>query len=745
MSEKPKKASRSLVIFSVSFYITTALVMVLVNKWVLNSAALPFTLLFSQLIMAIILLHISSLFGIVKLPKLQKDICVGVFPLIGINVLGLSFNTVCLQYVDASFYQVARALVLPFTVLFTLVFLKKRSSFLILLSCFIVCTGFFVGVSSEKLTISFLGVFYGVFSSITTALHAIVIKKSLAVVKENTMDLVYYNNLLSSVCFIPLILLTGEEYQLAQMFSDISDPDLKQSSSPLPTFLIGIVVTGFFGFLINIAGFLQIKVTSPISHMISSAFRGVIQTVLGVAIFHDILTIGRVGSIGIILVGSCLYTWTKNYESSQNQQNKTNENDLESGQKLLKDQEIDEVIEDEDDIDDENVIVKTNHTNNIVEMIKLEKASVLDKIKHLRTEVQTLASYSLKKFHQKALYATHHNLSKVNDIYEGIRNHDRYYLAKAITLDHKSQSQQLLSMIIDSQKNTKNSTGEIKTFRIGITGPPGVGKSTFIEKFGTFLVAKGHRIAVLAVDPSSSRTGGSILGDKTRMPELSYNNDAYVRPSPSRGTLGGVSSSNGFELLKLSKYTSAGYDICIIETVGVGQSETIVSEMVDMFVLMVPPAGGDEIQGLKKGIVEVSDLVIVNKADGILAQSAREAVVEYTSALKYLRPSTPVWRPKVTSVSSKTNDGIENTWNVMQEYYNSMKDYSELAKKRGEQRKLWMWRQITSEILESLVDELEHKVFKGEMTSGKAADIVVNQFTHRIVQDNDTNFTTTSI
>nr|CAG8439769.1 8009_t:CDS:2 [Entrophospora candida] len=293
-----------------------------------------------------------------------------------------------------------------------------------------------------------------------------------------------------------------------------------------------------------------------------------------------------------------------------------------------------------------------------------------------------LRSYSLKNFHQKALYATHHNLSKVNDIYEGIRNHDRYYLAKAITLDHKSQSQQLLSMIIDSQKNTKNSTGEIKTFRIGITGPPGVGKSTFIEKFGTFLVAKGHRIAVLAVDPSSSRTGGSILGDKTRMPELSYNNDAYVRPSPSRGTL------------------AAGYDICIIETVGVGQSETIVSEMVDMFVLMVPPAGGDEIQGLKKGIVEVSDLVIVNKADGILAQSAREAVIEYTSALKYLRPSTPVWRPKVTSVSSKTNDGIENTWNVMQEYYNSMKDYSELAKKRGEQRKLWMWRQITSEILE---------------------------------------------
>ncbi|CAJ0906047.1 824_t:CDS:2, partial [Entrophospora sp. SA101] len=319
--------------------------------------ALPFTLLFSQLVMAVILLHISSLFGVVQLPKIQKDICIGVLPLIGINVLGLSFNTVCLQYVDASFYQVARALVLPFTVLFTFIVLKKKSSYMILLSCFIVCIGFFVGVSSEKqISVSLLGVFYGVFSSITTALHAIVIKKSLAVVKDNTMDLVYYNNLLSSVCFIPLILFTGEEFQIYQMFSD--------SSESFHTFLIGIVVTGFFGFLINIAGFLQIKVTSPISHMISSAFRGVIQTVLGVTIFSDILTIGRIGSIGIILFGSCLYTWIKDYESKQVDKNQAqeeiamNEKDLESGQRLLKTRNVDFVIEDDDDDEDDNVVVK---------------------------------------------------------------------------------------------------------------------------------------------------------------------------------------------------------------------------------------------------------------------------------------------------------------------------------------------------------------------------------------------------
>ncbi|CAG8723741.1 10548_t:CDS:2, partial [Ambispora leptoticha] len=210
--------------------------------------------------------------------------------------------------------------------------------------------------------------------------------------------------------------------------------------------------------------------------------------------------------------------------------------------------------------------------------------------------------------------------SKVMELYEGILQRDRYYLAKAITLvessrsDHKKQAQQLLSLLLDKKVHKDfPSTGLYKkwgadlgifgdlkkkiTYRIGLSGPPGVGKSTFIETFGMHVLSQGHRVAVLAVDPSSTRTGGSIMGDKTRMPQLSHQENAYVRPSPSRGTL------------------AAGYDVTLVETVGVGQSEIMVSEMVDMFVLMVPPAGGDEIQGLKKGIVEIADLVIVNKAD----------------------------------------------------------------------------------------------------------------------------------
>ncbi|KAG9296073.1 hypothetical protein G9A89_011925 [Geosiphon pyriformis] len=333
---------------------------------------------------------------------------------------------------------------------------------------------------------------------------------------------------------------------------------------------------------------------------------------------------------------------------------------------------------------------------------------------------------------------------KVISLYDGISRRDRYYLAKAITLvestrrDHKQQAQQLLSMILDSQdqaaklaSSANDSDNKEKipyqsqkkdTFRIGLSGPPGVGKSTFIETFGMHILTKGHRVAVLAVDPSSNRTGGSILGDKTRMPQLSTQENAYIRPSPNRGAL------------------AASYDVTLVETVGVGQSEIMVAEMVDMFVLMVPPAGGDELQGLKKGIVENSDLVIVNKADGELANSAREAVTEYTSALKYLHPKSPVWSPKVLRVSAKNNIGIDTAWNKMEKFYKAMKDSGEFEKKRGEQRKLWMWRQITSELLErfksdtyirGLVKELEHKVFLGEMTSGAAADYVIDCFTNK--------------
>ncbi|RUS32150.1 ArgK protein-domain-containing protein [Jimgerdemannia flammicorona] len=317
----------------------------------------------------------------------------------------------------------------------------------------------------------------------------------------------------------------------------------------------------------------------------------------------------------------------------------------------------------------------------------------------------------------------------IRELYNALVKGDRYALARSITLvesyrqDHRQKAHQLLSLILESQKRH---LVELKsTFRIGLSGSPGVGKSTFIEAFGMFLLQKGHKVAVLAVDPSSTRTGGSILGDKTRMTELSRQDNAYVRPSPSRGTLAG------------------GYDITLVETVGVGQSETMVAEMVDMFVLLVPPAGGDELQGLKKGIVELSDLVLVNKADGVLADAARAAAMEYMSALKFLQPSNAVWRPKVLRISSVEQSGMDKAWEAMSGYQNVMMvsywfcNAGLLDEKRGDQRRLWMWRQITAELLDRLnrdpvvrdtAEQLERRVFDGEMTSGQAADCVVDEF-----------------
>ncbi|KAF8933334.1 hypothetical protein BGZ47_010920 [Haplosporangium gracile] len=362
----------------------------------------------------------------------------------------------------------------------------------------------------------------------------------------------------------------------------------------------------------------------------------------------------------------------------------------------------------------------------------------------------------------------------VKGLLSGLIQGDRYALARAITLvesstpRHRVQAQELLSEILkrestlaSQQKITlANSTPSLddkpadsdstsanpqqssaqqqgtsgsnekkkdqsirlgKSFRIGLSGPPGVGKSTFIEAFGMYLVSKGHRVSVLAVDPSSARTGGSILGDKTRMTELSRHDMAYVRPSPSRGTL------------------AAGYDICLVETVGVGQSETMVADIVDMFVLLVPPAGGDELQGMKKGIMELSDLVIVNKSDGALVDSARYAQIEYTSALKFVKAITSYWKAKVIRVSSMGGPeaGVGLAWDTMKEYFDIMESSGELQRKRGHQRKIWMWRQVSSELMDLLhedtqvrkmADELEAKVLKNEMMSGAAAHQIVEKF-----------------
>ncbi|KAJ3384989.1 hypothetical protein HDU92_003298 [Lobulomyces angularis] len=305
--------------------------------------------------------------------------------------------------------------------------------------------------------------------------------------------------------------------------------------------------------------------------------------------------------------------------------------------------------------------------------------------------------------------------------------------------DHKEEAQELLSILIQENKKKKFSQ-QIKaprfksTFRIGLSGAPGVGKSSFIESFGVFLLSKGHNVAVLAVDPSSSRTGGSILGDKTRMPELTVHPRAYVRPSPSRGTLGGV-ARNTNEAVILCE--AAGYDIILIETVGVGQSETMVADMVDMFVLLVAPGAGDELQGLKKGIVELSDLILVNKADGLLEVPARMAQIEYTSALKFVTPTFPLWKPTVLSVSSQEKKGFDKIWEKMKKMHTILETSNELESKRGRQRKKWMWQRISDELLWRLrndknvkdtIDCLEDKTYKGDITPGRAGDIILDKF-----------------
>ncbi|KAG0335128.1 hypothetical protein BG004_000127 [Podila humilis] len=362
----------------------------------------------------------------------------------------------------------------------------------------------------------------------------------------------------------------------------------------------------------------------------------------------------------------------------------------------------------------------------------------------------------------------------VEGLLAGLVNGDRYALARAITLvessnpQHRVRAQRLLSKILereatlasqqsttlanstpllsklttqststsvgcDTTSNNKKQNNDTqdkeqslrvgKSFRIGLSGPPGVGKSTFIESFGMYLVSQGHRVSVLAVDPSSARTGGSILGDKTRMTELSRCSEAYVRPSPSRGTLGGY-------LLPVV-YTNHG-------SLG-GKEYNRSYNSLRRFVLLVPPAGGDELQGMKKGIMELSDLVIVNKSDGALVDSARYAQIEYTSALKFVKAISEHWKARVIRVSSMGGPeaGVEQAWKTMKEYFEIMETSGELQRKRGQQRKIWMWRQVSSELMDLLNEDaqvrelaksLESKVLQNEMMSGAAAHKIVETF-----------------
>ena len=306
---------------------------------------------------------------------------------------------------------------------------------------------------------------------------------------------------------------------------------------------------------------------------------------------------------------------------------------------------------------------------------------------------------------------------------------DRRALARAITLvestrsDDRSDAETLMARLLPK-------TGH--AIRIGISGAPGVGKSTFIEAFGMSLLAQGRRPAVLAVDPSSPISGGSILGDKTRMQELARDSRAFIRPSPTAGTLGGVARRTREAGLVCE---AAGFDVVIVETVGVGQSETAVADLVDMFVLLLAPAGGDELQGLKKGIVELADLVLVNKADGDLRAAATRAAAEYRAALHMLRPTTAGWTPPVLEISALERRGLKDVWREI-EGFRATLGPDRLMDKRTRQARGWMWREIEEGLIAELrahpkiarqLAELEQQVADGTMTPTAAARTILDR------------------
>ena len=269
---------------------------------------------------------------------------------------------------------------------------------------------------------------------------------------------------------------------------------------------------------------------------------------------------------------------------------------------------------------------------------------------------------------------------------EGVKSGDRRALARSITLvesgraDHRAQALQLLQALGQDKQ----------ALRIGLSGTPGVGKSTFIESFGLMLTAQGLKVAVLAVDPSSARSGGSILGDKTRMERLSRDRNAFIRPSPSQAQMGGVARRTR-EAVALCE--AAGFDVVLIETVGVGQSETVVAELSDLFILLLAPAGGDELQGVKRGIMEIADLIVVNKAD-INPQAANVARSQIKSALGMLRHASPHWTPPVLMMSALQKQGIAEFWNTIGDYREAMQASGEFDARRRHQARAWMWELI---------------------------------------------------
>ncbi len=311
--------------------------------------------------------------------------------------------------------------------------------------------------------------------------------------------------------------------------------------------------------------------------------------------------------------------------------------------------------------------------------------------------------------------------------------HDRRALARAITLvestrpDHRNESDELLAEII------AHTGGSI---RVGISGAPGAGKSTLIETLGLNLVAAGHRVAVLAVDPSSTLSGGSILGDKTRMDELVRQEEAFIRPSPTGGTLGGVARRTREAMLCCE---AAGFNVVIVETVGVGQSEVAVESMVDCFALIIAPGGGDELQGIKRGIVELADLVIVNKADGDLAAVAKSTSADYANALHLLRPKTNAWNARTVLCSALEKRGIDDVWTAIADHQETIRASGDLDIRRSEQSRSWLWSEISESLIDRLradaqvaavIAEVEAAVVAGTLPASVAATRVLDQFSN---------------
>lgn len=310
---------------------------------------------------------------------------------------------------------------------------------------------------------------------------------------------------------------------------------------------------------------------------------------------------------------------------------------------------------------------------------------------------------------------------------EMVASGDRAALARAITLmesrraDHRAQARELLQALMPR-------TGG--AIRVGITGVPGVGKSTTIDSLGSMLTERGHRVAVLAVDPSSTRTGGAILGDKTRMARLSADPNAFIRPSPSSGTLGGVAAKTRETMLLCE---AAGFDVILVETVGVGQSETAVADLTDFFLVLMLPGAGDELQGIKKGILELADMIAVNKADDASAK-AKAAAAEYKAALHILAPSSGSWTPPVLTVSGLTGQGLDELWTKVLDHRKRLEATGELAAKRREQDKKWMWALVHEHLHDRLthdpalrkrVPEIEQAIADGTLAPNAGASEIV--------------------